>query len=74
MKSEKYTKEKGEDLMLIKDIILLVLGIIFLIKGADYFVDSGSKIGKTLKISEIIGLYNSFGCICKQSTGFTEDP
>lgn len=54
MKSEKYTKEKGEDLMLIKDIILLVLGIIFLIKGADYFVDSGSKIGKTLKISEII--------------------
>ena len=40
--------------MLIKEIILLTLGIIFLIKGADYFVDSGSKIGKTLKISEII--------------------
>ena len=40
--------------MLIVDVGLLVLGIILLIKGADLFVDSGSAIGKTLKISEII--------------------
>jgi len=39
---------------MIIDICLLVLGIILLIKGADLFVDSGSAIGKTLKISEII--------------------
>ena len=37
-----------------ESVFLLVLGIIFLIKGADVFVDSGSEIGKTLKISEII--------------------
>lgn len=36
------------------DILLLTLGIFLLIKGADLFVDSGSAIGKTLKISEII--------------------
>ncbi len=36
------------------NIFLLLFGIILLIKGADYFVDSGSAIGKTLKISEII--------------------
>ena len=40
--------------MLIGDIAMLALGIILLIKGADLFVDSGSVIGKTLKISEII--------------------
>ncbi len=39
---------------MVKDIVLLGLGIIFLIKGSDFFVDSGSKIGKLLKISEII--------------------
>ena len=36
------------------ELILLVLGIIFLIKGSDLFVDSGSAIGKVLKISEIL--------------------
>ncbi len=39
---------------LVQDIALLALGILLLIKGADYFVESGSEIGKTLKISEII--------------------
>lgn len=46
--------------MLIGDIALLALGIILLIKGADLFVDSGSVIGKTLKISEII--LRSYNC------------
>ena len=37
--------------------ILLVIGFIFLIKGADLFVDGASSIAKTLKIpSLIIGL------------------
>lgn len=39
---------------MIVDIALLAIGIILLIKGADLFVDSGSIIGKMLKISEII--------------------
>lgn len=39
---------------MVVDVCLLALGIILLIKGADLFVDSGSAIGKTLKISEII--------------------
>ena len=36
------------------ELILLVLGIALLIKGSDLFVDSGSGIGKVLKISEIL--------------------
>lgn len=36
------------------ELILLAVGIIFLIKGSDFFIDSGSAIGKVLKISEIL--------------------
>ena len=40
--------------MLFGEIILLMVGIFLLIKGSDFFVDSGSAIGKTLKISELL--------------------
>ncbi len=40
--------------MLLGEILLLGLGIIFLIVGSDLFVDSGSAIGKTFKISELL--------------------
>lgn len=40
--------------MIILNICLLILGIILLIKGSDLFVDSGSRIGKILNISEIL--------------------
>ncbi len=36
------------------EFILLVVGITLLIKGSDIFVDSGSAIGKVLRISEIL--------------------
>ena len=36
------------------EIIMLILGIVLLIKGSDLFVDSGSAIGKVLRISEIL--------------------
>lgn len=39
---------------LILELVLLAAGIILLIKGSDLFVDSGSAIGKVLKISEIL--------------------
>lgn len=39
---------------LVLELILLALGITLLIKGSDLFVDSGSAIGKVLKISEIL--------------------
>lgn len=35
-------------------ILLLIVGMGFLIKGADFFVDGSSKIAKTLKISPLI--------------------
>jgi len=42
---------------MVKSIILLILGMVFLIKGADFFVSGASKIAKSLKIpSLIIGL------------------
>lgn len=40
--------------MLIVKILLLVLGFIMLIKGADWFVDGAAGLAKKLKISEII--------------------
>ena len=36
------------------EVFMLVLGIVLLIKGSDLFVDSGSAIGKILRISEIL--------------------
>ena len=36
------------------EFVLLIIGIVLLIKGSDLFVDSGSAIGKLLKISEIL--------------------
>ena len=43
--------------MIFLDILLLVVGMFLLIKGADFFVDGSSKIAKALKIpSLIIGL------------------
>ena len=43
--------------MLFWQIIILVVGMLMLIKGADFFVDGSSKIAKALKIpSLIIGL------------------
>ena len=43
--------------MLLWQIVLLAVGMILLIKGADYFVDGSSKIAKALHIpSLIIGL------------------
>lgn len=42
---------------MVKSIILLIVGMFFLIKGADFFVSGASKIAKSLKIpSLIIGL------------------
>lgn len=40
--------------MLIGYILLLCFGIFLLMKGSDWFVDSGSEIGKRFKISEIV--------------------
>lgn len=40
--------------MLLGQIGLLAVGILLLIKGSDFFVDAGSKIGKTLKINEML--------------------
>lgn len=40
--------------MLFGQILLLALGIILLIKGSDMFVDSGSEMGKVLRISEVL--------------------
>lgn len=40
--------------MLILNILLLAVGIWLLIKGSDLFVDSGSRIGHILNISEIL--------------------
>ena len=39
---------------MIKACILLVVGMILLIKGADFFVDGASKIAKALKIPTLI--------------------
>ena len=36
------------------EFILLAIGIVLLIKGSDLFIDSGSAIGKVLRISEIL--------------------
>ncbi|MBR1658830.1 MAG: calcium/sodium antiporter [Oscillospiraceae bacterium] len=42
---------------LIKAIVLLLLGFVFLLKGADFFVDGSSSVAKKLKVpSLIIGL------------------
>lgn len=48
------TKDKGDKEMLFGQILVLVLGIFLLIKGSDFFVDSGSEIGKVLRISEVL--------------------
>ena len=40
--------------MVLGQIGLLAVGILLLIKGSDFFVDAGSKIGKTLKINEML--------------------
>lgn len=40
--------------MLVGQIVLLAIGILLLIKGSDFFVDSGSSIGKTLRINEML--------------------
>lgn len=36
------------------NIILMILGLALLIKGSDIFVDSGTKIGKMFKMSEVL--------------------
>ena len=49
------TKDKGDKKMvLLGQILLLILGILLLLKGSDFFVDSGSEIGKVLRISEVL--------------------
>ena len=49
------TKDKGDKKMvLFGQILLLILGILLLLKGSDFFVDSGSEIGKVLRISEVL--------------------
>lgn len=40
--------------MIFLKILLLIVGMVFLIKGADWFVDGSSKIAKALKISPLI--------------------
>lgn len=40
--------------MIFLNILLLVIGMVLLIKGADFFVDGSSKIAKALKISPLI--------------------
>ena len=40
--------------------LFLVAGIVFLVKGADYFVDSASVIAKRMKIPPIIILLKKF--------------
>ena len=39
---------------LVKDILLLVIGFVLLVKGADFFVDGSSAVAKLLKIPSII--------------------
>ena len=36
------------------DYILLMLGFVFLIKGADYFVDGSSSVARLLKVPAIV--------------------
>lgn len=36
------------------DVLLLVVGLVLLIKGSDIFVDAGTVVGKTLKMSEVL--------------------
>ncbi len=40
--------------MLLIQVLILIFGIVLLIKGSDFFVDSGSVVGKVLKISEVL--------------------
>lgn len=42
---------------MLSHVIFFVVGLIILVKGADYFVEASSRIAKTLGVSEfIIGL------------------
>lgn len=44
----------GEKMDTILEIILLLIGFVFLIKGADYFVEGSSAIAKKLKVPSIV--------------------
>lgn len=46
--------EKGESMGIILDIVFLLIGFLFLIRGADYFVDGSCAIAKKLKIPSIV--------------------
>ena len=39
---------------IIKSVLLLLLGFVLLIKGADFFVDGSSSVAKRLKVPSII--------------------
>ena len=44
---------------LIIEVIILLVGFVLLIKGADYFVDGASNVARILKIPAIIIGFNS---------------
>lgn len=47
-------KENNMGVSIIIQIILLILGFVFLIKGSDYFVEGSSSVASILKIPTII--------------------
>lgn len=54
-----YTVDLRKELsiIMVKEIVLLVIGFIFLIKGADFLVEAATSIAKKFRLSEmIIGL------------------
>ena len=46
--------KKGEAMSLFLEILLLVVGMVLLIKGADFFVDGSSNIAKAMRIPTVI--------------------
>lgn len=47
-------KEKRRKIMILLQVVLLIVGFVLLIKGADLFVDGASSIAKNLKIPAIV--------------------
>ena len=50
-------KKKEHHMQLLKSLIILIVGFVLLIKGADFFVEGSSAVAKRLRIpSMIIGM------------------
>ncbi len=49
-----YIQQKGKNMEAVKSIIMILVGFVLLIKGADFFVDGASQIAKKLKVPTLI--------------------